>query len=263
MAENEVIYIAINPPSDPDDLLVKNIAGIIGKSVYDARLAIAGEIPKIITHFDNIQLTEEAAGRLRELGLETMILRESDLRQPEPPFSASTLEFKNNGVIFRNDKGDEENIGTGDVSLIIKARRQTSAAIETAQSKKKINLAGTLLTGGIPIYRKVEEKTTSQIVHDEYFIRLYTRTAPESCIEIRQQNMNYSFFENKMAASSLANFDNLSRTLAELFPEAIFDERLTKSYMSGIHSNRIDDNIEVKCRLIYLFSRLKFNPFDL
>ena len=263
MAENEVIYIAINPPFDPDDLLVKNIAGIIGKSAYDTRLAIAGEIPRIIARFDDTQLAGEAAGRLRELGLETMIVRESALRQPEPPFSASTLEFKNNGVIFRNDKGDEENIETGDVSLIIKGKLQTSTAVETTQSKKKINLAGTLLTGGIPIYRKVEEKTTSQIIQDEYFIRLYTRTAPESCIEIRQQNMNYSFFENKMSASSLANFDNLSRTLAELFPEAIFDERLTKSYMSSIYSNRIDDNIEVKCRLIYMFSRLKSNPFDL
>jgi hypothetical protein len=256
MADNEVIYIAMNPPPDQDDLLVKNIAGIIGKSVYDTRLAIAGEIPRIIAHFDNMPFAEEIAVRLRDLGLETMMLREPELRQPKPPFYANLLEFKNDGVIFRNNQGNEINIKTNDVSLIIKGKLQTSAAIETTQSKKKINIAGTLLTGGIPIYRRVDEKSTSQIVQDEYFIRLFTRTAPESCIEIRQKTMNYSFFEKKMAASSLANFDNLSPMLKELFTKAVFDERLIKSYMPSIHSNRIDDYIEVKCRLIYLFNSI-------
>lgn len=254
MADNEVIYVALNPPPDPDDLLIRNIAGIIGKSAYDTRLAISGEIPRIVAHFDNIQLAEKVTGELKDIGLEIMILREPELRQPEPPFPAHTLEFKDNGIIFRNNQGEGENIETDDVFLIIKGKLQTSAAVETTQSKKKINVAGTLLTGGIPIYRKVEEKTTSQIVQDEYFIRLYTRTALENCIEIRQKNMNYSFFENKMSASSLANFDNLFLMLKEFFSKAAFDERLIKSYMSGIHSNRIDDDIEVKCRLIYLFN---------
>jgi hypothetical protein len=254
MLESEAIYIAINPLSDPDDLLVRNIAEIIGKSVYDTRMTISREIPRIIARFDNIQSAETTEGKLRELGLETIIIREPELRQPEAPFPAYTAEFKKNGISFFNNKGDSKNIETDDISLIIKGKLQTAAAVETTQSKKKINIAGTMLTGGIPVYRKVDEKTTSQIVLEEYFIRLYTRTLLESCIEIRQKNMNYAFLGNRMAASSLANFDNLSRILKELFPKAIFDERLTKSYIKSIYSNRIDDDVEVKCRLIYLFS---------
>ena len=126
--------------------------------------------------------------------------------------------------------------------------------IETKQSKRKINIAGTLLTGGIPMWSNVEEKTTRQSVQDEYFIRLYNRTSAGNYIEILQQNMNYSFLGAKMAASSLANFDNLTRMLREVFSKAIFDEKMVKQYTVSAYSNRIDDDIEIKCRLIYMFS---------
>jgi hypothetical protein len=253
MADNEVIYIAIAPPANPDENLVRSVAAIFDKTSYDTRPLISGEIPRIIARYDNMQMIEPIINKLHNLGLEAIAVRDSELRQSASGFNVRMLEFIDKEVIFQDNAGNEKRIGGNDIFLILKGRIQTSVKIETTQSKRKINVAGTLLSGGIPMWRKVDEKTTRQSVQDEYFIRLYNRMSADNYIEILQQNMNYSFMGEKMAASSLANFDNLTPMLREIFSKAIFDEKLVKQYTVNTYSNRIDDDIEVKCRLIYMF----------
>ena len=139
MSDNEELYIAIIPPDDADDMLIKNIAGIIGKPLYDTRLSIAGGLPRIIARFDDIQSTETANKRLRDLGLETMVLREPELKQSESFFPVYTIQFTDEGIIFLNNEGNEKKIKTDDVFLIIKGRRANSYGIgnHTIQEKNK------------------------------------------------------------------------------------------------------------------------------
>jgi hypothetical protein len=253
MPDNEVIYIAIAPPADPDDNLVRDIADILDKPPYDTRLLIAGEIPRIIARYDNMQIIEPVINKLNDLGLEIIAVRDSELLQPSVGFTVRTMQFMGKKVIFKDNDGNEKIIEVNDIFLMIKGRIQTSVKVNTTQSMIKFNVAGTLLSGGIPMWRKVDKKTTRQSVQDEYFIRLYNRTSANDYIEILQQNMHYSFLEAKMAASSMANFDNLTRMLREVFSKAGFDEKMVKQYTVSTYSNRIDDDIEIKCRLIYMF----------
>jgi len=251
MADYEVMHIAIAPPANPDVNLVRSVATVINKSPSYTRLLLAGEIPKIIAHYDNIQIAESIVQNLRELGLAAMACKDSELRQFPQTFKAQTLELREKEVLFRDDAGREKKVVENNVFLILVGRIETSVEVETTKPKTKFSLTRTLLMGGIPIWQRVDEKTTTQSIQAEYFARLYERKSPDPSVDILQHHMNYSFLGAKVAASSFTNFGTVVRRLRELFPQAIFDDRLAKPLVLTTSSSRED--IEINCRLIYLF----------
>lgn len=260
MADHEVMHIAIIPPEKLDERLVRNVATVINKSPYDTNLLLAGEIPRIIAHYDSITISESVIRNLSNLGLVAIACRDSELRQSPPGFRAQTLEFKEKEVLLRDRTSREKREEGNNIFLIIKGRIQTSVEAATTKSKTKFSLSRTLLTGGIPIWRKVDEKSKERATQNEYFARLYARKSPEPFAEILQHHMDYSFLGAKIAASSLINFGNVIQKLREMFPQAIFDDTLVKPYSVNACSSGSGEDIEIKCNLIYLFHTLINKP---
>ena len=253
MADHEVMHIAVAPPANLDADLVRSVATVINKSPSYTRLLLAGKAPKVIAHYDSIQIAESIIQNLRDLGLVAMACKDSELRQSPQTFKAQTLEFREKEVLFRDSAGREKRIVENDVFLILVGRIETSVEVETTKPKTKFSLTRTLLMGGIPIWRRVDEKTTSQSIQAEYFARLYERKSPDPSVDILQHHMNYSFLGAKVAASSFTNFGAVVRRLREIFPQTIFDDRLVKPLVLTTSSSQARQDIEINCKLIYLF----------
>ena len=120
MPDNEAIYIAIATPDNPDEDLIKSIAAIFNRPPYDTRLLIAGEIPRIIARYDNMQMSEPVINKLNDLGLEAIAVRDSELLQTSVGFTVRTMQFKDKEVTFQDDDGNEKIIGVNDIFLIIR-----------------------------------------------------------------------------------------------------------------------------------------------
>jgi hypothetical protein len=86
---------------------------------------------------------------------------------------------------------------------------------------------------------------------NEWFLRLYERASSEPRVEILQYDMDYSFLGAETTMSSVANFINVVKRLREIYPQAIYDERLTKPYTVDIPMTTADEGIDINCRLIY------------
>jgi len=254
MAEHEVVHIAVAPPAKLDEKLVSSVAAVINKSLAYTRLLLAGELPRIIAHADSPPAAEAIIKSLGELGLTALACRDSELRQLPPTFQARTLEFKGNEVLFRDSAGGEKRMEAGDVLLILTGRVESSDDMETTRSRIKFSWGGTLLTGGIPVWRRVKQTTTGKSSQTEDFARLYERESAEPGVELWQHDLNYSFLGAERAASSTANFTTVVRRLREAFPEAIFDNRLSKPL--ALTSSSWQD-VELNCRLIYLFQAMQ------
>jgi hypothetical protein len=253
MADYELMLIAVAPPANPDENLVRSVATVINKSPYDTRLLLAGKVPKVIAHYDSAQTAESVTQNLRELGLVAMACKDSELRRLPQTFKAKTLEFGEKEVLFRDSAGSEKRVVENNVFLILVGRMETSVEVETTKTKTKFSLGRTLIMGGIPMWQRVDEKTTAQSIQAEYFARLYDRKSPDPGVEILQQHMNYSFLGAKVAATSFINFGTVVQRLREVFPQAIFDDRLAKPSALTTSSGQVWQNTETNCRLIYLF----------
>ena len=254
MAGYEKVHIAITPPDTLNMGLVNSVAGVINKSSYDTRLLLTGGIPRFVAHSDNVKVAESLVRKLTDLGIAAIAFSDSELHQSAQVFKSQTLEFGSKEVIFRDSGGLEKRMGEDNVFLIMEGRIQTSDEVETTVSRTRLNLTATLLTGGIPIKRKVKEKTTTRSTQTEYLIRLYDRQTEYPCVEILQHHMNYSSLGAGISVSSRTNFNTVSMKLREIFPRAIFDNRLSAPSVVSAPDRQVREDVDINCKLIYSFN---------
>jgi hypothetical protein len=207
-----------------------------------------------------MQTAESAARSLRELGLVVIVCTDSELRKYSPRYKAHTLKFEEQAVIFWNRSGQERRMESNDVFLIISGRMQTYTETEITTTGKKLNVAATVLTGGIPIMKKVKEKKMDKSYQTESFVRLYDRMSSEPIVEILQHDFDYSFLKAEMTTSSVTNFGISIKKIRDAFPQAIFDDRLVKPFGADMAATMPQDNVEMNCKLIYWYHRAVSNP---
>ena len=186
MAVDEMINIAIAPSNVTETEFIKKVAAIVNRDAYDTRLILAGQIPRIIAQCQSTQVAQEMARRLTDLGLLSIVCKDSELHAPLQSFMAYTMEFKEREILFRDKAGQERRLGAEDVFLILKGRKHTYMEEEKTKTEVKINLPATLITGGIPIFRRVKEQVKDPPLRTKYFIRLYDRNSSETSVEILQ-----------------------------------------------------------------------------
>ncbi len=260
MAGYEIVDVAVAPQDVLEANLTKKVAAIISKDPYEMRLLLAGEIPRIIAHYHSMQTAESIAQSLRDLGLVVIVCKDSELRKPSQSFMAHTLELRDEEVLFWDRGGQVRRIDSRDAFLIIKGKIRTYIETKLTKNRMKFSLAGTLLSGGIPIWRKVKEETKEVSRKADSFLRLYERKSAEPSVQMFQYDMDYSFLGTKMASSPLINFNTLVTQLREVFPQTIFDDRLAKRFGADVSSAKISADLEVNCKLIYLYHLNTISP---
>ena len=162
------------------------------------------------------------------------------------------MELGEREVTFKDKAGETRRIKAQDVFLIINGTMRTHIETATTRVRKKFNLRASLMTGGIPIWDRVKEKTKSVSTETQSFVRLYGRNSLVPSVEIFQNSFDYSFLGAQMASSSLTN---LSITITELksrFPDAVFDDRLKESLGVDMPFATPTDEIEINCKLVCL-----------
>jgi len=253
MVPAEIVHVTIVPPDTLDAPLVQRVSEIVGKDPYGTRLLLVGKIPRIIAHYTTMDAANMTAERLESLGLTVMLVRESDIRRPVRAFEANAMTVEEQHIHFHDKNGEERKISPQDIFLIIKGVTRTRLEKETITNSRKLNISATVLTGGIPIRRKVKETTKDTQIKNEGFIRLYDRTSIEQCVEILQSDFNYACLGTALALSSLANFNAAAAMIRETFPQAIWDERLTDFYQADIPTSSAEESTEINCKLISMY----------
>jgi hypothetical protein len=251
VAQEERVHVAVAPPRTLDADLVKRVASIVSKEIYDTRLLLAGEIPRIINRYPSMETAESIAHSLRALGLVAFVCKDSELRNRPPNFRAHSIKFKEREAYFWDKRGGETKVEAGEIFLVIKGRRQSYTQEETTTTKMKLNTP-VLLATGIPIVRPVTKKTTKESFETEDFVRLYDRKSSAPRVEILQNHTDYASLGPELVLSTPENFKIVVTKLRELFPQAVLDERLMRPFKADVPSAGPEEALEINCRLIYL-----------
>jgi hypothetical protein len=99
-----------------------------------------------------------------------------------------------------------------------------SQAETVTVSEQKLNLGATVLTGGIPVMKKVERQEEVRTEVREKSLFLYAGSRP--AVVLRQSGMTYDGLGAAMRPSRELNFAHLTAELRRLAPGAAYDERL-------------------------------------
>ncbi|MBN1367747.1 MAG: hypothetical protein JW967_07460 [Dehalococcoidales bacterium] len=252
MAGTDIMHIAVAPVDNLEDSLISRVAVILGKDLYGTRLLLASKIPKVIAHYETREKAEAIARSFSELGLKPVVFADSELRRYSETYRPYSAELNRGEIIFSDHNDNKTVLKPEDAFLILKGIIHTSREMVTDTKKIKVDVPLTVMTGGIPIVRKVKDTKTTVLNREEYFIRIYKRDTADSHIEILQNDFDYSCLGEKMSLSSLSNFNLLLTRIIAIFPDMIFDDRLTKYSNPSVLSNTLN-NVEVNCRLIHTF----------
>ncbi len=248
-----MVYVAAAPPKSLSEDLVKTVASLIGKEIIDTRLLLAGDIPRIVALGQNSDTADSIAQGLRDVGLVAFVGSDSELRNSPAGFVAHTARSGARGVLVLDRRGMEAGVEAGDAFLIIKGRKQSITLEKTTTTKRKLNVTATLLTGGIPIMRRVTQKTVKESFQDEDFVRIYDRGSSDPRVEMFQNHVDYTFLGPELTPSTPTNFKILVTKLREWFPAAVFDERLTRHFKTDVPVAGPEEALQINCKLIYLY----------
>jgi len=259
-SELGVIDVAIAPPDVLEASLVEKAAAIVNKDLYGTRLLLAGKIPRIIASYPTAEAAKAIVQSLNAIGIVAFMYKDFELHKPSTGrFRAHTLKREEGKVTFRDNNNKERSVQTGNVFLILQGTIQKYMENESTKTRMKFSLPRTILLGGIPVWSPVKEKIKNVAFQTIRFIRLYDQSSIEPSIEIFQNNFNYSFLGQGMTSSSLQNLNATAAELRNAFPQAAFDDRLTKSLGASGPFPSPEDSIEINCRLIYLYHRAVIN----
>ena len=255
MIANEIVHVLAAPPDNLDTNLVKEAAVILKKDPYETRLLLSGKIPKIIARYSGNEEAELIIKRLKTLGLIAIPLKDSELADsPLTRFNAHALKLGDREVTFFDKGGHQLKLEPKDVFLIVKGKLPASHDKPVTITNLKFNLTATLMTGGIPVFRKVKETIAGISNEANYFVRIYDATSPEPRVEFFENYFDFSSLGSKIAPSTSVNLNMVITKLKTVFPQAPFDDRLAQSG-TIMFSDKPARDLELNCKFIYLYHR--------
>jgi len=110
MDTRDTMHIAIAPPDTIETSLIREVADIVNKDLYETRRLLTGKIPRIVAHCQGAEAANAVARSLRALGLVTIVCRDIELRQPSRSFRAYTLKLEDEDVIFQDRSNQAKTI---------------------------------------------------------------------------------------------------------------------------------------------------------
>jgi len=247
-----MIHVAVAPPKPLSADLLRRVASLVGKEIVDMRRLIAGEIPRIIASYPDPATADSVVQGLREAGLTAFLCPDSELQNRPAGFRAHTARSGEREVIFGDRGGREIRVETGDAFLIIRGRMRSAGQEKASTTRMKLNVPATVLTGGIPIMRRVTEKTAAESFRAEDFLKIYDRKSSDPRVEMFQNRIDYAFLGPELTPSTPVNFSIFVSRLREWFPLAIFDERLTRRFGTDVPAAGPAEELEINSKLIYL-----------
>jgi hypothetical protein len=242
----EIFDIVIAPPVNVEAELIRQVGLVLAiDSRRTSSLLLSAKIPIIVNQYETELEAEIIVEKLQTLGIKAFICIDSELRRlPSSFIRATSLRRDVNEFTFFSEVGLNLTISVADIFLFLLGTRSSIVTEKVTSSKMKFSLPATLLTGGLPVFRKVAQETLKNTTQNERFVRIYTLNSSDPIVEILQQEFNYSFLREKISVSSRIN---LNATIAELkafSPRAIYDDKLDNNMGSN-------EQTEMNCRLIY------------
>lgn len=256
MTLNDNTHIVLVPPAARDAGLEEKVAAIIEIDPLHVRRLFSAKMPILAAKYDNHQKAEMTLNQLEQLGISAFLCSDSELRKPFHLFEADSLEFGKEEILFRHKNGQESKVASQNAFLIIKCQLEVNREIEVINTKKKLNIPMTLMTGGIPIRKTVQEKSYQTSSQTICFLRLYEKQPSELCIEIKPNDFNFACLGKDMTYTSIANFNIITGKMKGLFAGAIFDETLRDPLRMSLPFASLGENLNITCKLIYKYHQI-------
>lgn len=203
--------------------LVQSLAAVLGMTLFEVRPRLLGGGPAVVGRFSDAQQAARLAGTLRQSGLSAFVL-DSDAVRSSGRHLVRRFTLDSGTLAVETVGGESVRTPLSSVRLLLPALGISVQAETVTVTERKLSLGKTLLSGGIPVTKKVTRQEEVQTEERERMLFVTAGDLP--LLVFRQNGLNYDGFGPAMKLSRELNFSQLIAELRRLCPLAAFDDRL-------------------------------------
>jgi len=216
--------VAIHGWKDASVELVQTLAASLGITAYEMRQRLIGDGPSVVAAFADQHQARTVAMKLNLAGVATLIVDADALRSKAGRFLVRRFELQERCLRIEDHDGRCAEIAYGDIDLLLPGTRIVEQSEIITVTERKFSLGKTILSGGMPLTKKVERQ--EEVMREERENILYLYAADHPPVLFSQTGMTYDGFGPAMKLTRELNFAFLKSELRRLCPTAGHDDRL-------------------------------------
>lgn len=204
--------------------LVQAFAGALGITAFEARPRLIGGGPSLVASFADPEMAEALAKKLNRIGFATLVIDAAAVRGKAGHLIVRRFELDKLSLRIETADGEQADIPWQEIDLLLPGTNIVAYSETKTVTERKVSVGKTLLSGGIPLTRKVERQEEVAIEERVKVLYLYAGNRPP--VFFNQNGMTYEGFGSAMKMSRELNFNYLVSELRRLSPGAGYDDRL-------------------------------------
>jgi hypothetical protein len=204
--------------------LIQALAVTLGITAYEMRQRMIGGGPAVVANFADPQTARNMAEKLNQSGVATLIIDADAVRSKASRFVVRRFEMKERSLRIEASDGQCAEIAYEDIDLLLPGTRIIGQSKTITVTERKLSIGKTLLTGGIPMMKKVERQ--EEVSTEERDNILYLYAGERSPVVFSQTGMSYDGLGAAMKLSRELNFSYLKSELRRLCLATGYDDRL-------------------------------------
>jgi hypothetical protein len=216
--------VAIHGWREETPELVPKLAPPLGLAPFEVRQRLIGGGPAVVARFADPQQARALAAQLRQCGVATLVVDADEVRGRSGRLVVRRFEPGAGMIRIETVDGEQTEIPYGEIELLLPVISIVGQTETVTVTERKFSLGKTILSGGIPLTKKVERQEEVRTEEREKALFLYAGDRP--AVVFRQNGMTYDGLGAAMQPSRELNFAHLVAELRRLSPGAVYDERL-------------------------------------
>lgn len=231
------------------------LAADVGVGVYEARLLLAGDRPKVVLRTPDEARARALLAKLRErrhgaIACDTRaVLRTSDMTALEDFRLSETSLFSASG----------EELPFSDLLAVLRAVRSEHTVSTRKVEERQIRIGAAIATGGLVFSKKVTTEAKKSQETREQVLYFFRKSGARAWV-LREGATRFEGLGADMAPSIAENFVRFVAELKRRAPDAVFDDRLVRFHAADAHEG--DAKLDEQAHLLALaIARLGRGPY--
>jgi hypothetical protein len=219
-----VHVVVIHGWQEETPTLVQSLAGALGLVAFEARQRLVGGGPSVVAIFADPEQAGALARRLEQYGFGAFVVDASSVRRREGSIIVRRFQLNEWSLRLEAWDGQTTEIPLEEIDLLLTGMSVVGYTETKTVTERTLSLGRTLLSGGIPMSKKVERQEEVLVEESRRMLYLYAGTGPT--VIFGQDGVNYEGLGAAMKLSRELNFAYVTSELRRLCPRALYDERL-------------------------------------
>jgi hypothetical protein len=216
--------VAIHSWKEETAELVQALAGALVITVFEARPRMIGGGPSVVGSFADPEMATALAKKLNQIGFATLVVDVAAVRGRAGHFIVRRFELNERSMRIETGDGQQVHIPCSEIDLLLPGTSIAGCSETKTVTERKFSVGKTLLSGGIPMTKKIEHK--EEVATEERGKVLYLYAGRRPPVFFSQNGMSYDGFGPAMKMSRELNFNHLLSELRRLSSGAGYDDRL-------------------------------------